>query len=148
MGNVLLPYLTCLVWVTPKTKPSELMDSMLSRLGQHQPRFLFRQIFLQQLLEHILTSLSVLDLPNYRTLAHEADKLFLAGGTNAFIASQNNVMQSTDRKPQIDAVFWYHQKYGDKARNVCHRVPSTQPNAEEIREMPGRATSSIMCWPA
>ncbi|GFR95204.1 Gag pol protein [Elysia marginata] len=92
------------------SKPSELLDNMLSLLGQHQPCFLFRQIFLQQLPEQVRTPLSVLDLSDYRALARQADKLFLAAGTNTFIASQNNVTQSTDPKPQIDAVCWYHQK--------------------------------------
>ncbi|GFO31446.1 Gag Pol protein [Plakobranchus ocellatus] len=61
-------------------KPSELTDNMLSLLGQHQPCFLFKQIFLQQLPDHIRTPLSMSAISDYRTLAREADKLFLAGG--------------------------------------------------------------------
>ena len=58
------------------SKPSEMMDNMLSLLGQHQPCFLFRQIFLQQLPEQVRTPLSVLDVSDYRALARESDKLF------------------------------------------------------------------------
>ncbi|GFR81649.1 Gag pol protein [Elysia marginata] len=46
------------------SKPSELMDNMLSLLGQHQTYFLFRQIFLKQMPEHVRTPLPVLDYRN------------------------------------------------------------------------------------
>ena len=45
-------------------KPSELMDSMLSLLGDHKPCFLFKHIFMQQLPDHVrvgLTGISYLD---------------------------------------------------------------------------------------
>ena len=35
------------------SKPSELMDSMLTLMGSHKPCFLFRHLFLQQLSTHI-----------------------------------------------------------------------------------------------
>ena len=50
------------------SKPSELMDNMLSLLGQHRPCFLFRQIFLQQLPEHVRTPLAVSDTSDYHAL--------------------------------------------------------------------------------
>ncbi|GFS03142.1 Gag pol protein [Elysia marginata] len=81
------------------SKPSELMDNMLSLLGQHQPCFIFRQIFLQQLPERVRTPLSVLNVSDYRALAREADKLFLAGRHNEFHASQN-IAQCTDSGPR------------------------------------------------
>ena len=64
------------------SKPSELMDNMLSLLGQHHPCFLFRQIFLQQMPEHVRTPLAVSDTSDYCALALEADKLFLASRTS------------------------------------------------------------------
>ncbi|KAK3760806.1 hypothetical protein RRG08_034108 [Elysia crispata] len=77
------------------SKPSELMDNMLSLLGQHQPCFLFRQIFIQQLPEHVRTPLSVVDTPDYRALAREADKLFLASGSDTNKYTVQNTAQCT-----------------------------------------------------
>ncbi|GFO29449.1 retrovirus-related pol polyprotein [Plakobranchus ocellatus] len=85
------------------SKPSELMDNMLSLLGQHQPCFIFKQIFIQQLPEHVRTPLSVSDVSDYRTLAREADKLYLAGNT-CNTNCQYQVSRITDPEPQIDAI--------------------------------------------
>ncbi|GFO32937.1 ribosome biogenesis protein bop1 [Plakobranchus ocellatus] len=100
-------------------KPSELMDNMLSLLGQHQPCFLFKQIFLQQLPDHVRTPLSVSAISDYRTLAREADKLFLAGGLDKY----PKLAQCGNPEPQLDAVCWYHHKYGDKAKKCMPSCP-------------------------
>ncbi|GFN84904.1 retrovirus-related pol polyprotein [Plakobranchus ocellatus] len=81
-------------------KPSELMDNMLSRLDQHQPGFLFKHIFLQQLRDHVRTPLSVSAISDYRTLACEADKLFLAGGLDKY----PKLAQCGNPEPQLDAI--------------------------------------------
>ena len=105
------------------SKPSELMDNMLSLLGQHQPCFLFRQIFIQQLPEHVRTPLSVVDTHDYRALAREADKLFLASGSDTNKYTVQNTAQCTKVETQIDTICWYHQKYGEKARKCLPSCP-------------------------
>ncbi|RUS81701.1 hypothetical protein EGW08_010563 [Elysia chlorotica] len=60
------------------SKPSELMDNMLSLLGDHKPCFLFRQLFMQQLPDNVRASLANSTCTDYRALAQEADKLFIA----------------------------------------------------------------------
>ncbi|GFR80137.1 condensin complex subunit 3 [Elysia marginata] len=59
-------------------KPSELMNNMLSLLGSHTPCFLFKQIFMRQLPDQVRASLATSATSDYRALALEADKLFLA----------------------------------------------------------------------
>ncbi|GFO02552.1 Pol polyprotein [Plakobranchus ocellatus] len=103
-----------------ENKPSELMFNMLSLLGQHQPYFLFKQIFLQQLPDHVRTPLSVSAISDYRTLAREADKLFLAGRLYKY----PKLTQCRNPEPQLDAVCWYHHKYGDKAKKCMPSCPS------------------------
>ena len=50
-------------------KPSELMDSMLSLLGDHKPCFLFKHIFMQQLPDHVRIPLASSNTADYRALA-------------------------------------------------------------------------------
>ncbi|GFS07269.1 retrovirus-related Pol polyprotein [Elysia marginata] len=117
------------------SKPSELMDNMLSLLGQHQPCFIFRQIFLQQLPERVRTPLFVLNVSDYRALAREADKLFLAGRHNEFHASQN-IAQCTDSGPQEDAICWYHRKHHRQ-----HGPPLQAANGTSISTYGSRTVS-------
>ena len=105
------------------SKPSELMDNMLSLLGQHRPCFLFRQIFLQQLPEHVRTPLAVSDTSDYRALALEADKLFLASRSSKSHTSLDIPAQCNDTGSHVDATCWYHQKYGDKAKKCLPTCP-------------------------
>ena len=48
------------------SKPSELMDKMLSLLGEHKPCLLFRHIFMQQLPDHIRIPLASSTTSDYR----------------------------------------------------------------------------------
>ena len=105
------------------SKPSELMDNMLSLLGQHRPCFLFRQIFLQQLPEHVRTPLAVSDTSDYRALALEADKLFLASRTSKAHTLLDIPAQCIEMGSHVDATCWYHQKYGDKAKKCLPTCP-------------------------
>ncbi|RUS90922.1 hypothetical protein EGW08_001319 [Elysia chlorotica] len=46
--------------------------------GDHRPCFIFKELFLRQLPEHIRTSIAVSGSTDYRALAQEADRLYLA----------------------------------------------------------------------
>ena len=84
------------------SKPSELMDSMLSLLGTHTPCFLFRHLFLQQLPDYVRVPLAPSSTDNYRALAQEADKIYLAGrqkltrSQHTTTHPQSQIQQATD----------------------------------------------------
>lgn len=80
------------------SKPSELMDHMLSLLGTHKPCFLFRQLFMEQLPSDIGTHLASSHILDYRDLAREADKLLLARSN-----SQCHAIHASDADPAISA---------------------------------------------
>lgn len=117
-------------------KPSELMDNMLSILGEHKPCFLFKELFLRQLPEHVRTPLAVSHTTDYRTLAQEADRLFLAGDTNRQPLNRPYTSQSYSREEQhVDAACWYHRTFGNNARKcnpACdqYRRKKRQGNAK------------------
>lgn len=52
---------------------SELMDHMLALLGEHKPRFLFKELFLQQLPKNVCAALANSTVTDYRELAQLAD---------------------------------------------------------------------------
>ena len=57
------------------SKPSEYMDNILALLGNHTPCFLFRQLFIEQMLANMRPHLARINDDNY-ILAQEADKLW------------------------------------------------------------------------
>ena len=61
------------------SKPSELIDSILSLLGDHNSCLLFKHLFQQQLADYVHGSLANSVVNDYRSFAQEADKLFHAG---------------------------------------------------------------------
>ena len=114
------------------SKPSELMDHMLALLGDHQPCFLFKELFLQQLPDQIrlpLTSSVKVDL---RELAKEADVFFSAGRktfsvtplTNTSTACEecmhqphtHSVSASAVARREKSSLCFYHGKFGNKAK--------------------------------
>lgn len=105
------------------SKPSELMDRMLSLLGHHEPCFLFRHIFLSQLPEYVRTSLAnSKNKHNPRALALEADQLVIASGQIAphvHHVRHNRVTQQTD-------VCFYHKKFGRDARKCMEPCKFSQ----------------------
>lgn len=97
------------------SKPSELMDSMLSLLGSHTPCFLFKHLFCQQLPEYVRTPLASSEITDLRKFALEADKYFNAGSpTNPTVS----IIDRTDQplSPPNTSLCWYHQRFGGKAR--------------------------------
>ena len=58
------------------SKPSELMDCMLDLMGEHEPNFLFVQLFLRQLPSQVRAALANTMITDCRRLAEEADNFF------------------------------------------------------------------------
>ena len=117
-------------------KPSELMDHMLALLGDHEPCFLFKEIFLQQLPDQVRLALANSPITDFRQLAREADKFFSAG-KKCFAAtppatpptsSDGNLHQpysisatttTVPRRPKQSTstgMCFYHAKFGNKAK--------------------------------
>ena len=96
------------------SKPSELMDKMLSLLEEHKPCFLFRHIFMQQLPDHVRIPLVSSTTSNYRELAQEADRLCIAG--NLYLNTASLRCEKIDALPEVDSVCWYHRRFGAAAQ--------------------------------
>lgn len=106
-------------------KPSELMDKMLALLGDHEPCFLFRHIFLTQLPDFVRTSLAnSKNKNNPRALALEADQLVIA---STHVAPTPNVHQVRHHRvtPQAD-VCSYHRRFGNNARKCLEPCKFSQ----------------------
>lgn len=97
------------------SKPSELMDSMLALLGSHTPCFLFRHLFLQQLPDYVRAPLAPSVTVDYRELAQEADKIYLAGRNTI---QEVNLHKKNINKPPSDLCI-YHHRFGARARNCA-----------------------------
>jgi len=101
------------------SKPSELMDSMLSLLGNHTPCFLFKHLFLQQLPTNVRTPLASSEITDLRKLALEADKYFNAGSPMS--QSVAGIEKPSNRHPPSPiTVCWYHRRFAGKAQ---HCIP-------------------------
>ena len=110
--------------------PSRLMDSMLALLGNHEPCFLFKRIFLRQLPLELRAHLISSKIEDCKELAKAADLLYhpRSFSTHAMrkmetpdaehkTFKQSLKPDSAGKKNQIDSSFcYYHQTYGAKAR--------------------------------
>ncbi len=127
------------------SKPSELMERMLTVLGSADPSFLFTHIFLRQLLAPIHTALASSPLSSskdYRALAEEADRIFLANQlqfVHALLPHQRDSTPQllledtagtaaavTARRQRDDGLCYYHARFGAKAkqcRKPCRETP-------------------------
>ena len=126
------------------SKPSELMDHMLALLGDHQPCFLFKELFLQQLPEQVRLALANSSITDFRQLAREADTFFSAG-KKCFAATPPSTSSATSddhmhqpysisattavprRAKQSGGLCFYHAKFGNKAKKCL--PPCTSGNA-------------------
>lgn len=100
------------------SKPSELMDSMLSLLGKHTPCFLFKHLFFQQLPEYVRTPLAGSGITDFKKLALEADKYFNAGSpTMQSIAGIDKLKDKPTPSSQTTTLCWYHQRFAGRARH-------------------------------
>lgn len=118
------------------SKPSELMDHMLALLGDHRPCFLFKELFLQQLPDHVRLAITNSVKSDYRQLAREAD-LFLSAGKKCFAASLATCPTATGDEGEIrpasisatavtrrmkqPVLCFYHARFGNKAKRC---IPS------------------------
>ena len=100
-------------------KPSCLMDRMLSLLGTHRPCFLFRQIFLEQMPEHIRGPLIQSNINDERELAKVADRLWLARAETQLVHATTGrnpqTLVNKQSSSQTDQRCYYHRRYGNKA---------------------------------
>ena len=119
-------------------KPSVLMDNMLSLLGNHEPCFLFRQIFLEQLPEDIRAHLIRSGLSDCRELAKAADELWQSRSvsTTHAISRPPNHSRSVQRAMPSDPFCFYHRKFGSKARQC--RPPCSFAQDSAGNAMAGR----------
>ena len=111
-------------------KPSELMDNMLSLLGEHRPCFLFKQFFMQQLPDYVRSSLANSTCKDYRALAQEADKLFIAAKhpSSSTFHERLNAAVCDEVDQIVEETCWYHRRYGLKAKK-CH------PNCQHFNKV-------------
>ncbi|GFR84167.1 Gag pol protein [Elysia marginata] len=137
--------------LTGDAKPSELVESMLTLLGQHHPRFFFKQIFLQQLPEHIRTPLAISDTNDYRALAQQSDKLYLASQPRQqTVAEAVNSCQAQAPTSSNDEISAIGVKF-EKAKKVYQHAKNSEilNPTRRTRETPWRVNSShSFCWPA
>lgn len=126
------------------SKPSQLMDSMLALLADHQPCFLFRHLFLQQLPVYIRTALATSTITDSRQFALEADKYFVSGQQTQCAITTDSVLNAVQRSGTRSRgqqygtvndtisgqeICWYHRKYGKRAKQCispCSYSNSTQ----------------------
>ena len=105
-------------------KPSVLMDNMLSLLGQHDPCFLFRQIFLEQMPDSIRSHLIRANIQDPRQLAVAADELWNSQQTSTANTVYKDKRQNWKPRPRSSAtpttstgnLCFYHTHFGAKAR--------------------------------
>jgi hypothetical protein len=114
-------------------KPSELMDHLLSLLGDHEPDLMFRYHFFQCLPDYVRSTLAFSETTDPNQLAEEADRIFVAGrpkdasvNETSMDASVDRVMtgakrtpfrrnaQTTSSTPQR-ALCYYHARFGEEA---------------------------------
>lgn len=99
------------------SKPTQLMDNMLALLGDHEPCFLFKHLFLQQLPGYIRTALATTTLTDYRQLAMEADKYYITAQPARTVSIDTPGVQAVQKSTNTrDVICWYHRKYGNKAK--------------------------------
>lgn len=100
------------------TKPSELMDKMLALVTTHEPCFLFRYIFMQQLPDFVRVPLANSTESDFRKLALQADQLYNSANQQVHAVQNHNSPPSEDSvtRSGSQGLCWYHDRYGDKAK--------------------------------
>ncbi len=114
------------------SRPSQLMDKMLALLGDHEPCFLFREIFMQQLPSHIRAHLTQAKITDCREMALAADALLTDtgpiinlihnrshhGGNKPkpprMLSARTNINYAPH--PDDSDICYFHHRFGDAAR--------------------------------
>lgn len=124
------------------SKPSELMENMLTLLGSGDASFLFTHLFLRQLPPPVRTALAnspLVRTKDYRSLAEEADRLLLASrqfSVHSLLPGEPgvddpvDVAAVTERRRKESSLCFYHRRFGVKARR-CVPPCSFQPPGNE-----------------
>lgn len=110
--------------------PSALMDEMRGLLGGHEPCFLFKTIFVDQLPEDVRPALvSILDTTSPRDLALLADKMVSALRPSVNVISSKR-SGSGNRSSSRDKLCRFHKRWGAKAFR-CEGYCSYQKNSQD-----------------
>ncbi|KAJ8386102.1 hypothetical protein AAFF_G00176960 [Aldrovandia affinis] len=128
------------------SKPSELMDHMLTLLGNHQPCFIFRELFMQQMPSQVRATLAGSPVKDLRALAREADKVLNSSrmpgpavrvvGAADVLAIREDVIAATQRQRPTAGLCYYHASLLVDVRN--RRLV----NAETFATLPGSPSST------
>ena len=120
-------------------KPLELMNVMLSLLGTHKPCFLFKLLFLQQLADYVPAPLATSTLTDYRTLAQDADQIYLSGHHHPENTIQEvNATGYKSNKvppPSTSNLCWYHHRFGKSAKKClphCKHYDNYNRNQNQV----------------
>lgn len=113
--------------------PSVLMDKMLALMGDHDPCFLFRQLFLRRMPEDIRTTLVHSKITDPKELGEAADRLWQARQSQASVVRRPKTEKfpSTPAAARDPSLCFYHNKFGPnawKCRAPC-KYAGTQPTA-------------------
>ncbi|CDW59682.1 hypothetical protein TTRE_0000802001 [Trichuris trichiura] len=106
--------------------PSQLMSEMLALLDGHEPCFLFRQIFLEQIPVDIRLLLTDISLKDPRQLAIHADALWQAKqqdlATINPVRTQRRNISAPQRSLKVNNTKWcfYHQKWCPRLETAAH----------------------------
>jgi len=127
-------------------KPSELMDHLLSLLGDHEPDLMFRYHFFQCLPDYIRTTLAYSETTDPDRLAEEADRIFVAGRPKEASISETSAEAAPSQVDRVATTLakrqqhrrvgqraatggacYYHERFGDNALKC--RAPCTWQSA-------------------
>ncbi|KFD46154.1 hypothetical protein M513_12962 [Trichuris suis] len=104
------------------------MSEMLALLDGHEPCFLSRQIFLEQIPVDIRLLLTDISLKDPRQLAIHADALWQAKqqdlATINPVRTQRRNISPSQRPLKVNSTKWcfYHQKWGPRLETAAHLV--------------------------
>ncbi len=92
--------------------PSVLMDKMLALMGDHEPCFLFRQLFLRRMPEEIQSTLVHSKILDPRELSEAADRLWQS---QASLVRKSKQERTVSARPVANPDFCYYNRFGQKA---------------------------------
>ena len=117
------------------------MDKMLALVSPHDPCFLFRHLFFQQLPDYVRIPLANAPVDDCRKLAMAADQLYLSSRqqVQAVRPFDSHAVSQPRKTPGTAPLCWYNSRYGDKAKRCdqdCPRyssMPKSSGNESGVR---------------